>query len=399
MVRAMLLCGLAACSFRPGALRPGDAGGAIDAPSPTDVALDVATADAPMMIDASMPDSTSNVNGYEKPITVQQAMVAGDITGFPVWISLDGDQDLMHAQGDHSDVYFTDSTGAAIPYEITAWSQPQGTLQAWVRAPHLTPNPGTPNPNLIYLRFGGAAAPMASSGPAVFDNGYAAVWHLETATTTVTDASGHANGTISGTAPASTAGQLGQGLQFSAASSEITFTNPITGGGPSTISAWVYQAAISAGTYANTIMVLGSPATAKSRWFYSSYQGDASSVAAGLYGGGTNDETPSPAKLVTPLVWTKLDWVIGPAGASALYINGRQVDSKTLATPNTSAGTATIANASSSYSGGGSMAFVGVLDEIRISNTSRSASWLLTEYNNQSAPATFYTVGTAAAVP
>ena len=246
-------------------------------------------------------------------------MVAGAVTGFPVWISLSSDPDLIaHARDDHSDVYFTDASGTAIPYEITGWSRANGTLQAWVRAAQLTPTPGTTNANLIYLRFGGGAAPMASSGPAVFD---------------------------------------------------------------STISAWVDQAAIAAGTYANTIVVLGAPMPGKSRWFYSSYRGDGNSVAAGLYGGGTNDEAPSTAKLVTPQVWTKLDWVIGPGSTSTLYINGRAVDSKTLVTPNTSVGTGTIANAGASYSGGGSMAFVGVLDEVRIANTSRSASWLLTEYN------------------
>jgi hypothetical protein len=34
-----------------------------------------------------------------------------------------------------------------------------------------------------------------------------------------------------------------------------------------------------------------------------------------------------------------------------------------------------------------------ILDEVRVSNIARSAGWISTEYNNQSAPATFYTVG------
>jgi hypothetical protein len=35
----------------------------------------------------------------------------------------------------------------------------------------------------------------------------------------------------------------------------------------------------------------------------------------------------------------------------------------------------------------------GVLDEVRISNVARSADWILTEYNNQSDPGSFYTIG------
>ena len=34
----------------------------------------------------------------------------------------------------------------------------------------------------------------------------------------------------------------------------------------------------------------------------------------------------------------------------------------------------------------------GTLDELRVSNTTRSPGWIATEYNNQNSPSTFYTV-------
>ena len=37
--------------------------------------------------------------------------------------------------------------------------------------------------------------------------------------------------------------------------------------------------------------------------------------------------------------------------------------------------------------------FSGILDEARLSNVARSADWIAAEYNNQSSPATFYTLG------
>jgi hypothetical protein len=33
------------------------------------------------------------------------------------------------------------------------------------------------------------------------------------------------------------------------------------------------------------------------------------------------------------------------------------------------------------------------MDELRISNTGRTADWILTSYNNQNSPSTFYSVG------
>jgi hypothetical protein len=37
----------------------------------------------------------------------------------------------------------------------------------------------------------------------------------------------------------------------------------------------------------------------------------------------------------------------------------------------------------------------GALDEVRLSNTIRSADWMLTEYYNQKSPSTFYALGPA----
>jgi hypothetical protein len=44
-------------------------------------------------------------------------------------------------------------------------------------------------------------------------------------------------------------------------------------------------------------------------------------------------------------------------------------------------------------SGNGGMQFNGQIDELRVAFTNRSDSWIATEYNNQNAPGTFYTIG------
>jgi hypothetical protein len=43
--------------------------------------------------------------------------------------------------------------------------------------------------------------------------------------------------------------------------------------------------------------------------------------------------------------------------------------------------------------------FDGLLDELRVSNTARSADWIATEYNNQSNPSAFLSVGTQQSAP
>lgn len=44
-------------------------------------------------------------------------------------------------------------------------------------------------------------------------------------------------------------------------------------------------------------------------------------------------------------------------------------------------------------SDGTSIFFNGVIDEVRVSNTARSTDWIQTQYNNQNATSTFYTLG------
>ena len=71
------------------------------------------------------------------------------------------------------------------------------------------------------------------------------------------------------------------------------------------------------------------------------------------------------------------------ANDSQLYLDG--VDKTSDSTVNITDSTPTAHHAA--YNTG---YFNGPLDEVRISNTSRSADWVTTEYKNQSAPSTFY---------
>jgi len=372
----LILCGvLSACGFRPVA-----------------TAGDANRGDA--IADAWPDAAPPNTNGYDKTITVQGSQVAGDVTGFPIWITLSNDPDLgAYARADHTDIYFVDNTATAIPYEITAWDKSSGTLQAWVRAAHLTPNPGMPNPNVFHLRFGGVTAPHGSDGAAVFDNNFSAVWHLDSiAGTTVADATATTPGALVGTATPS-AGQLGNGFTFTGTTSSVTFTSPVTGGGSSTMSAWI-DAAPSATAYSYALIVIGTAQTDEARWFYAMHGGHNQTLCAGLY---SDDHVPSPPEVLPATTWKKVDWVYDSiAMRSHLYVDGSEVDGATGIGPATTTSTAGMfANAPAAYQNVGTTAFNGVLDEVRIAKTARSANWLRTEYNNEHAPSSFYVVGLA----
>jgi hypothetical protein len=93
----------------------------------------------------------------------------------------------------------------------------------------------------------------------------------------------------------------------------------------------------------------------------------------------------------SPLSAGNWSYVVGVMDGSGMriYINATQDASNGI--------TKTLGSTPSVFAIGalshGSDLYDGMLDEVRISNVARSADWILTEFNNQSDPGSFYTVG------
>jgi hypothetical protein len=111
---------------------------------------------------------------------------------------------------------------------------------------------------------------------------------------------------------------------------------------------------------------------------------------------GTSYVTSTPSAALPQATWTYVAGTVGTSGEFA-YVNGAQVGTgantasyTSYASANISLGNAcsAVANAELTFSA----------DEYRISTTQRSANWIATEYNNQSAPSSFLTVGSLTSV-
>jgi hypothetical protein len=80
------------------------------------------------------------------------------------------------------------------------------------------------------------------------------------------------------------------------------------------------------------------------------------------------------------------------SGTAYFYVNGTQTAGTSVSTPNAPNNYLTIGN---QLDGSNTpfRYFNGIIDEVRISSTPRSADWIKTEYNNQKALSSFYSVG------
>ena len=82
-------------------------------------------------------------------------------------------------------------------------------------------------------------------------------------------------------------------------------------------------------------------------------------------------------------------------GVTSIYVNGVQVGTHGIMT----GGIAYDDTKPVLIGGIGTQTWDGLLDEVRISDTNRSADWIATEYNNQDSPLTFYTMGSEETPP
>ena len=363
---------LGACSFEPqGAETPTDGG-------PVDTSIDGVEVDV---------DADPSAVAKRRPITILGARIAGNVDDFPVWLELTG-SDVPAARVDGQDLYFTDDAGLAIPYEIRSWSQ--GTrLQAWVKVA-LTQGTDTK----IFVRYGGVGGVPAPSPTTVFDNAFAAVWHMDDTlqTPTVIDATGTHPGTATaGLGPSdSIAGKLGGGIDFDGDLNAVTFTNPYTGNQAHTISAWVFQRDHLG---FDAVVVVGTPMQHRSRFLYTNYNSD--HIGAGFF---ANDVTDAGIN-INNAGWTLVHWVFeGSNRTSRLYRNGTRIHDDTFQPGIATQGT-------DGYLGwsptgwGGDNGLNGTLDEIRLATAQRDDGWIATEFANQNAPSEFYLVGAEELVP
>ncbi len=385
---AVLSIVLSACGFRHGA---GPAGGPSDGPpdSPHDAAIDVPV-DA---LDAYVPPVA-----HRKPIVLQGSKIAGAETDFPVWIDLADTDIASRARQDGTDIFFTDASGTPLDYEIEHWDRQAPELQAWVRIPSLANADTT-----IYVEYGLLAKASPPNPTGVFRSSFAAVWHLDDAltTSTVVDTTTARNGTAMNLATtAQVPGQLAGGITFDGTNtSHIDFANPFTGGTAAsahTISAWVQQKTTS---HTSSIVVMGTNGTDNARFLYGfAGNGHGSNVGIGYY---NDDWYPGAPDIESATVWTYVVWMSKGNHENHVFVNGAEIAGSphnVAGNPATSGNSGYIGYAPSPAFGLDN-GFLGTIDELRIATVMRDGPWVATEYNNQSSPSTFYTVGAEQVAP
>jgi Concanavalin A-like lectin/glucanases superfamily len=334
---------------------------------------------------------------YVRTITVQSSQVSNsDQTNFPVYLNFTDPELKSVANGGHvqsatgADIsFFSDvALSQLLPFEVVSYNGTTGSFSAVVLCPRISHTQNT----AFYLAYGAAGVSSSAANPAAVWAGYSGVYHLEdnAANTAIyNSASGEgqaANGTsVNSTNGMSTTGQLGSGLSFNGSTDNLDLGgySAMSGATALTFSGWVKFQALA--EYANLFQKLDSNNAGTVVSLSGHYTtSDQDWLTAVRSGGATTDTTNSFG--IQTNTWYYFAYVYS-GGTVALYINGAPV----ALTHYGPADLTSVPSVSTDLTSGGRIN--GILDELRVSLRSYGPDWIATEYNNQSNPGAFATLG------
>ena len=298
------------------------------------------------------------------------------------------------AQADGGDIRFTSDTAGSItlPCEISCWSQNATVANAqaeiWVKIPTLSTSANTDF--YVWYKGGGSETQPATNSVSgsykVWDSNYLGVWHMNQRTGSSFDSTANQIFlTGSGDVKAISGGKFGSGSTYDATGDIYSASGWIPPNDAMTMQVWIKpdqntRAVLcwKEGGIQDRQMRVGSPATT---YFYTNRAG-------AVFANGTT---------VFDLVnWYSIAGVVDTTLGSRVYVNGDVEDTNINGTVG---GYQSYTSAVQFFVGynGGDLDYSGLMDEIRISNNTRSNTWLKTEYNNQQRPDVFIITGTPAA--
>ena len=342
---------------------------------------------------------------HARPIIINHTKIPNtDQTNFPMTVI--GQFQFLAVQANGGgvtnssgyDIIFTADSGCTtkLNFERNLWDDNTGQSEFHVEVPTLSHSTDT----TIYLCYGNSAITTdQQSSP--WDTNFIDVNHFHDGSSlTVSDSTSHLTFTNSGS-PSAMSGVIGGaallnngGNSHSDAITSGSSTDLATSG-PKTFEAWINPTALqNADPLPSGLLAYGKSGYPEIYTMqlrnYNSWGVD-SAASFSIYDGTNFQIVQGPP--VVPGSWYHVVGVVDSSHV-LLYVNGTQQGSISIGTgPATGDSTYSLAIGQDITDSDPSSFFNGAIDEIRISNTARSADWISAEYANENSPDTFYTVG------
>jgi len=336
--------------------------------------------------------------GFYTPFTIATGQVPSSQSNFAALIAPASDTrfktvgnggHVQNSSGFDIRPYSDSSLTTALDFELEAnsYSPTAGTFTMWVKITAV-------DSQVVYLAYGDSGISTdGSSGANTFSNSFTVVLHMGTSSSMSTTNSVD-GATATNTSVTASAGKIGGAGSWSATSGSGTSKldygdNYDITASPYTFSAWLNPNTLfngniriidkRGGTGLGYIFGVSESPSEQDIWV----QNDSTNVGSGL-----NTFTTTGSWSLIGAVWD--------GSTVTFYKNGSSIASPPSLTANPSGTTASfcIGNRGNADT----TTYDGLIDELHVATATRTANWMTTEFNNQTAPNTFWSIGTEVAV-
>jgi MSHA biogenesis protein MshQ len=335
---------------------------------------------------------------YRKQITIDHTKVEGDLSNFPILVSHISSDFSNKTQQDGDDFVFTYIKGThqiQLCHEIEYYNHIDGELVAWVNIPNLRSDEDT----IFYLYYGNPTCGNQQNPESVWDSNYCGVWHLDNfLDSTMNDNDGVNHGTDD------IDGKIGIAKDFTTTEKDYIDLTDLPEPADSstykaTFEAWICPKEMISVAIINKMDNYFEP-DKRSYNFHLHTNGKISFGAYSgtwysngrLIGAKTNDE------LVTSGKWQYIVAIVDLSLKNIIfYCDGKEKECtiETFGSPPNYFYDIKLNEWLGAYrsESSGTWHYDGSMDEVRISKTIRSATWISTQFNNQNNPSNFLGFG------
>ena len=307
---------------------------------------------------------------YRKEIIIDHTKVHGEspLTNFPVLVEFTDADVAAHAQDDGDDIVFTDYYTSKLNHEIELYENDTGHLVAWINVPSLSDTVDT----TLYMYYGNAVTSNQENVEETWNSDFVMVQHLEETSSTHYDSTANDNdGTPQAGINQNAVGKINGADEFDGLDDYINIPADSTldfSPNDVTLEAW-----IKTDDYTTDQIVI---------------QHERSKIR--IMDNNIKSTWGAPSHVDSSVTPTNGQWyyvaVSYDGSAQSVYIDGVFKNSATYSYESTTGKAVTISHPSSYF-------FDGIIDEVRLSNVSRSAGWIETCYNSMDDPSTFFSLG------
>ena len=280
------------------------------------------------------------------------------------------------------------SCGTSLNFETESYTSSTGAINDWVNVPTMQAN------QVIYACYGNSSVSADQSHPSsTWNSNYGGVWHLANPTSSVStyDSVDGNIGTNNGPVGATTGMIDGAGI-WGTHTTDAIVTDIASTSTQRTYSLWTYRTGLGGGSLGRMFDKRTSGAQSDVLLY------DTTCNSYGYDRVWTSGVAEWCISLPSANVWHYIVVTYNSSSGSnspIIYVDG--VSSSIVYTSGYPA-SGSLVNNSDDYVIGNrtndsARNWAGSLDEFRIANAIEAPSWILTDYNNQNSPSTFYAVG------